>query len=102
MIPSMLLVTGQQVSSLSALINNRRNKQDAFSNILGKTSIPHDTEDPTEVKNCADAGCYTRPIQYEASMRQMNALADLSSECHQSIRVSSSIAVKFQRHFSII
>ena len=56
--------------------------------LIEKTSVLHDSEDPTNVGHCADPGCYTRPIKYLASTRQMDALSELSSECHQSIRVS--------------
>jgi len=50
------------------------------------TSIPHDSEGPMDVGHCADPGCYSKSISYNASSRQMAALADLSVECHQSIR----------------
>ena len=53
----------------------------------GATSILHDSELPTDVGHCADPGCYSRPIRYNATMRQMNALTDLSTECHQFIQV---------------
>jgi hypothetical protein len=55
----------------------------------GSTEILHDTESKTNVGNCADPGCYTKAINYNATMRQIMALAELSNECHQSIRVSS-------------
>jgi hypothetical protein len=55
----------------------------------GTTEILHDTESKTDVGNCADPGCYTKAIKYNATMRQIVALAELSNECHQSIRVSS-------------
>ena len=61
----------------------------------GKTSVLHDSEDPTNVGHCADPGCYSRPIKYTVSMRQMDALAALSSECHQSIRVSFFLALPY-------
>ena len=48
----------------------------------------HDSESQMDVDNCADPGCYSRKIKYEyATLRQMSALAELSSECHQSIKV---------------
>ena len=57
--------------------------------IQGKTSIPHDSENSTNVGHCAKPGCYSKSINYSASIRQMEVLAELSnSECHQSIRVS--------------
>ena len=55
----------------------------------GSTEILHDTESKTDVGNCADPGCYSKAINYSATMRQIMALADLSNECHQSIRVRS-------------
>ena len=49
----------------------------------------HDSESQMDVDNCADPGCYSRKIKYvQATDRQMSALAELSSECQQSIRVS--------------
>ena len=48
----------------------------------------HDSESQMDVDNCADPGCYSIKIKYEyATLRQMSALAELSSECHQSIKV---------------
>ena len=48
----------------------------------------HDSEYEMDVGNCVDPGCYSREIKYEsATIRQMSALAELSSECHQSIKV---------------
>ncbi|EFX72232.1 contactin associated protein-like protein [Daphnia pulex] len=51
----------------------------------GSTSILHDSESSIKVSYCAEPGCYSRSIIYQASMAQIKALADLSSECHQSI-----------------
>ena len=57
---------------------------------LGATSILHDSELPTDVGHCADPGCYSRAVRYRnATMRKMIALADLSSECHQTIQVKT-------------
>ena len=53
----------------------------------GSTEILHDTESKTDVGNCANPGCYSLAIKYNATMRQIVALAELSNECHQSIRV---------------
>ena len=53
----------------------------------GSTSILHDSESPTNVGQCWDAGCYNREIQYNATMSQMVALMELSSVCTQSIKV---------------
>ncbi|XP_057368939.1 uncharacterized protein LOC130690004 [Daphnia carinata] len=52
----------------------------------GTTAIPHDCESPLDVGHCADPGCYSRPVNYYASSRQMKALVDLSTECHQAIK----------------
>jgi len=40
------------------------------------------------VGHCTDPGCYSRLINYNASIKQMKALAELSTECHQSIKVN--------------
>ena len=39
--------------------------------------------------HCADPGCYSRPINYNASFNQIKSLVELSAECHQSIKVRS-------------
>ncbi|XP_046648303.1 uncharacterized protein LOC124338251 [Daphnia pulicaria] len=52
----------------------------------GKTTILHDSEDSIDVGYCTGPGCYTREIIYNATMRQMTTLAELSNECHQSIK----------------
>jgi hypothetical protein len=41
------------------------------------------------VDKCYEPGCYSRQINYNASGKQIAALAELSSECHQSIRVKN-------------
>jgi hypothetical protein len=56
----------------------------------GSTSVPHDSEESMDVGHCADPGCYSRSINYNATSRQMSALAELSAECHQSLTVSKS------------
>ena len=54
----------------------------------GATSIPHDSEKETDVGRCAKRGCYSKKINYDVkSSRQIGALVELSSECHQSIKV---------------
>ena len=40
-----------------------------------------------DVGHCSDPGCYSRLVRYDATMRQMIALAELSYECHQAIQV---------------
>jgi hypothetical protein len=54
---------------------------------IGSTSILHDSELPIDVGHCADPGCYSRSVNYNAPIRQIKALAELSTECHQSIKV---------------
>ena len=56
--------------------------------IAGSTSVLHDSEGPMNVGHCTDPGCYSRAINYNASQRQIGALAELSEECHQSIQVN--------------
>lgn len=56
---------------------------------IGSTSILHDSESPTDVGQCWDAGCYSRQVKYNATMRQMIALMELSAVCTQSITVCS-------------
>ncbi|XP_046640282.1 uncharacterized protein LOC124323313 [Daphnia pulicaria] len=52
----------------------------------GMTIIGHDTEASTNVGHCTDPGCYTKPIVYQASLKQITALTQLSSDCRQSIK----------------
>lgn len=52
----------------------------------GSTSILHDSEQTIDVGHCWDAGCYSRIINYQSSMRQMVALMEISSICTQSIQ----------------
>ena len=56
--------------------------------ISGSTSITHDSESQTNVGHCTNPGCYSRNITYNATNRQIRALAELSQECHQLITVS--------------
>ncbi|XP_046458291.1 uncharacterized protein LOC124205042 [Daphnia pulex] len=51
----------------------------------GTTSVLHDSESPMNVGHCVEPGCYSRAINYNATSKQMSALAELSTECHQSI-----------------
>ena len=55
--------------------------------VAGSTSVPHDSESSIDVGHCVDPGCYSKAINYIATSRQMSALAELSAECHQSIKV---------------
>ena len=58
---------------------------------IGSTIISHDSESSYDVGHCYYPGCYSRSINYNASMGQLKALAKLSAECHQSIKVSQLI-----------
>ncbi|KZS16124.1 Uncharacterized protein APZ42_018233 [Daphnia magna] len=58
----------------------------------GTTSILHDSEGPRDVGHCAEPGCYSRAVNYNASSRQMAALVELSAECHQSIQYDCNFA----------
>lgn len=53
----------------------------------GSTAVLHDSEDPTDVGHCWDSGCYSRNINYRATMRQMIALSELSEICTQFFQV---------------
>ena len=53
----------------------------------GSTAILHDSEPIRDVGHCLDPGCYSRPIVYNATEKQIQALIGLSAECLQSIRV---------------
>lgn len=55
----------------------------------GSSSVTHDSESPIDVGHCAEPGCYSRTINYNATSKQMIALAELSGKCQQSITVSS-------------
>ena len=49
--------------------------------------VSHDSEATIDVGNCANAGCYSKQIKYNATLRQMVALSEISTTCQQSIRV---------------
>ncbi|XP_057370159.1 uncharacterized protein LOC130691262 [Daphnia carinata] len=53
----------------------------------GSTSVLHDSEDSIAVSHCFEPGCYTREIKYNATLRQMTMLSELSNVCQQSIQV---------------
>ncbi len=63
--------------------------------LIGSTSILHDSELSIDVGHCTDPGCYSRSINYNASSKQIKSLADLSTECHQLIKVKISFFMKF-------
>ncbi|EFX81144.1 hypothetical protein DAPPUDRAFT_317852 [Daphnia pulex] len=52
----------------------------------GSTTVVHDSETPMDVGHCAGPGCYSKAINYNATIGQMSALAQISGECHQSIK----------------
>jgi hypothetical protein len=59
-----------------------------MSNVTGITAVGHDSESTISIPKCPEAGCYSRPIVYtNATIRQLRALAEISSECYQSIKV---------------
>ncbi len=58
-----------------------------YDETIGTTSILHDSEEKTSVTSCADAGCYTKQIKYNATLRQMLMLADISGSCQQYFKV---------------
>ena len=66
---------------------------------VGTTSVFHDTEVKTDVTSCADPGCYTKQIKYNATQRQMAMLADISGSCKQFFRVY--LIVDFLNYFII-
>ncbi|XP_046446328.1 uncharacterized protein LOC124195793 isoform X1 [Daphnia pulex] len=53
----------------------------------GSTSVLHDNEDAVDIDHCFDPGCYSRPIKYNATLRQMTVLSELSEVCQQSIQI---------------
>ena len=53
----------------------------------GTTTIEHDLEGPREVSKCRERGCFVQRIRYNIPMRQISALAALSENCEQHIRV---------------
>ena len=55
---------------------------------LGVTKIDHDLVGVIEVKKCQEPGCFPQSITYQSSISQIAALATLSKNCEQHIRVS--------------
>ena len=66
------------------------------------TSIVHDSELKVDAYPCVEPGCYSRPINYNASAVQIAALADLSKECHQFFRVGHQnyIIILINNHYN--
>ena len=50
--------------------------------------IDHDLVGAIEVKKCQEPGCFPQSITYQSSISQIAALATLSKNCEQHIRVS--------------
>lgn len=63
------------------------NKKQYIFRHLGSTSVLHNSEATTNVRKCSSPGCYSQPIEYSASSRQIAVLAELSQGCRQSIKV---------------
>ena len=57
-----------------------------FTNEGAYTEISHDSEIKIEVDHCHDPGCYSRKINYDAPIQQIQALIELSKYCEQNIR----------------
>jgi len=55
----------------------------------GVTSVLHDAEIEIPIPVCADtADCYIKDINYSnATVKQMTALAELSENCHQTVKI---------------
>ena len=49
------------------------------------TKISHDSEEKFEVDHCNDPGCYSRKINYDAPLEQIQSLIDISEVCTQQI-----------------
>ena len=45
--------------------------------------VSHNSEESIQVDRCLDPGCYSRSVTYNATMRQMWALTQLSQSCRQ-------------------
>jgi hypothetical protein len=62
----------------------------AFCKFIGSTLVSHDSEGMLVATSCSNPGCYTRDVAYNATMRQMTVLTELSASCRQFIKVISS------------
>ena len=54
----------------------------------GATKIEHDLIGEKSVSKCQERGCFVKRVRYNISMSQIAALASLSNNCEQHIRVS--------------
>jgi hypothetical protein len=71
----------------SALLNLYAHVIKYLFSLPGSTSVLHDSEDAIDIDHCFDPGCYSRPIKYNATLRQMTVLSEISDVCQQSIQV---------------
>lgn len=76
------MTTGYSVLLTSHMLFNK-----IYLSLLGSTSVLHDNEDSIDIDHCFDPGCYSRQIEYNATLRQMTVLSELSRVCQQSIKV---------------
>lgn len=88
MTPFTFIVTWRQVMAYYTIVQWKLFLIVRYFCFEGSTSIAHDSESPINVGHCAEPGCYSRTINYNASNKQMKALIELSAECHQSVVVS--------------
>ena len=49
------------------------------------TTISHNSEGHIQVANCKDPGCYSRKVEYNAPMKQIESLIQWSESCTQDI-----------------
>jgi hypothetical protein len=59
--------------------------------VLGSTSILHDNQRSTDVGHCKAPGCFTRPIAYNSTLKQIISLIQQSSDCRQLIQVMEAL-----------
>ena len=63
-----------------------------FTEDVVATKISHDSEEKVEVEHCHDAGCYSRVINYDVPMEQIQSLIELSNTCSQEINYECFLA----------
>ena len=57
----------------------------------GTTQIGHDQQGSKQLAiDCVGRDCFTLPLVYQAPMRQMISLVQLSNDCHQTLNLSAS------------
>ena len=52
----------------------------------GTTQLTHDKEFTVDIPHCVEPMCFEMDLQYDASLQQIKALADISDTCSQDIR----------------